>query len=62
MANTPYVVSETVNPSAAITSVATTSATSTSPYGFTTAAQADAIVTSVNSMIAALRKAGIILT
>lgn len=35
----------------AITSVTTTAATSTTPYGFATAAQADAIVTDVNLLI-----------
>lgn len=35
----------------AITTVVTTAATSTSPYGFATAAQADAIVAAVNSLI-----------
>ena len=37
--------------SSAITSVATTGATNSSPYGYTTAAQADAIVTAINSVI-----------
>lgn len=36
----------------AITTVVTTAATSTSPYGFATAAQGDAIVAAVNSLIA----------
>lgn len=40
--------------------VATTGATNSSPYGFTTAAQADAIVTLVNALRTALLNAGII--
>lgn len=45
---------------AAITSVTTTSATSTTnAYGFTTAAQADAIVASLNAVITALANIGI---
>ena len=35
----------------AITTAVSTAATSTSPYGFATAAQADAIVAAVNSLI-----------
>lgn len=37
------------NPTA--TAVATTAATATSPYGYTTAAQADAIVAAINALI-----------
>jgi hypothetical protein len=41
----------------------TTAATSTTnAYGYTTAAQADAIVTSLNSVIAALKTLGLIAT
>jgi len=40
--------------------VATTGATNSSPYGFTTAAQADAIVTLLNEIRAALVAKGII--
>lgn len=40
--------------------VTTTAATNTSPYGFTTAAQADAIVTLVNELRAALVALGLI--
>lgn len=44
----------------AITAVATTAATSTTnAYGYTTAAQADAIVTAVNSIITALQNIGV---
>lgn len=39
--------------------VATTGATNSSPYGFTTAAQADALVTAVNNILAALKANGI---
>ena len=45
---------------AAITSPASTGATSSSPYGFTTAAQADALVTAVRSILVALREKGLI--
>lgn len=45
---------------AAQDAVATTSATNTTPYGFTTAAQADAIVTLVNELRAALVEKGLI--
>ena len=44
----------------AITSVTTTAATSTTnAYGFTTAAQADAIVTAVNALVVAVQNFGI---
>lgn len=44
----------------AITAVSTTAATSTTnAYGYTTAAQADAIVTAVNSLITAVKNFGI---
>jgi hypothetical protein len=36
---------------AAISAVATTGATNSSPYGYTTSAQADAIVTAINAII-----------
>jgi hypothetical protein len=38
----------------------TASSSTTNAYGYTTAAQADAIVTSLNSVIAALKTLGII--
>lgn len=48
---------------AAITSVNTTAATSTTnAFGFTTSTQADAIVTSINSILTALRECGMIAT
>lgn len=40
--------------------VATTGATNTAPYGYTTAAQADAIVTLVNELRASLVEKGLI--
>lgn len=40
--------------------VATTGATNTTPYGFTTAAQANAVVTLVNELRAALVEKGLI--
>lgn len=46
--------------SAAQAAVATTAATSATPFGYTTAAQADAIVTLVNELRAALVAVGII--
>ena len=47
----------------AITSVTTTAATSTTnAYGYTTAAQADAIVTAVNALITKLASTGLIAT
>lgn len=46
---------------ALITAVATTAATSTTnAYGYTTAAQADAIVASLNAAIAALKTLGLV--
>ena len=49
-----------VRAGAAQAAVTTTAATSTTPYGFAAAAQADAIVTLVNELRAALVAAGII--
>lgn len=43
----------------AITAVNTTAASSSSPFGFTTSTQADAIVTAVNSLITAVKNFGI---
>lgn len=45
---------------AAQTAVVTTGATNSTPYGFTTAAQADSIVTLLNEVRAALVAKGII--
>lgn len=47
---------------ATVTSVTTTAATSTTPYGYLTSTQADAIVTSLNSVIAKLKTLGLIAT
>lgn len=44
---------------AAITSVSTSAPTSSSPFGFVTTAQLTALVTAVNSIIAALKEKGI---
>lgn len=45
---------------AAIDLVATTGPTDTSPYGYTTSAQAAYIVTAINDIISALTAAGIL--
>lgn len=45
-------------PAVSITSVATTGATNVSPYGFTTASQANAVVTKLNAVISALQANG----
>lgn len=42
-----------------VAAVATTGATNSTPYGFTTAAQADALVAAVNSLLAACKAAGV---
>lgn len=47
------------NQSAHVANVATTGTTNTTPYGFTTAGQGDALVAAVNSILAALVAAGI---
>ena len=59
MANTPYVTTATNFP-ATIAAVATTAATTTTPYGFTTATQPAALIAAVNSILAALKDRGII--
>lgn len=46
---------------AAITAPAATGSTSTTPFGFTTSTQADALVTAVRAIIVALQAAGITL-
>lgn len=52
-----------VDQPAAVTDVTTTGASSTTnAYGYTTAAQADAIVESLNAVIARLRETGSIAT
>lgn len=50
-----------VDQPAAVTTVTTTAATSTSPYGYTST-QADAIVTGLNAVIARLRELNLIAT
>ena len=47
---------------AVITAVATTGATASSPVGFTTTNQANAIVTALNSVITRLNTVGLIAT
>lgn len=44
---------------AAITPPASTASTNTTPYGYSTQAQADAVVTAVRAIITALHNAGI---
>lgn len=47
----PSGASQSAVPTTAITTVVTTAATATSPYGYATSTQADAIVAAVNSLI-----------
>lgn len=52
-----------VDQPAAVSDVTTTGATSTTnAYGYTTAAQADAVVTAINALLARVREIGIIAT
>lgn len=51
-----------VDQPAAVTSVTTTAATSTTPYGYLTSTQADAVVTGLNAVMARLRELGLIAT
>lgn len=44
---------------ALVANVATTGSTTTTPYGYTTAAQADAIVTTINSILDILKTHGL---
>jgi len=46
----------------AVTTVTTTAASSTTPYGYTTSTQADAIVTAVNALISKLGASNLGLT
>jgi hypothetical protein len=48
----PAAAAQSVVPTTAITTAVSTGATSTTPYGFATAAQGDAVVAAVNSLIA----------
>lgn len=57
MASTPYVTTDTFLRAADLTAVVTTTPTSSSPYGFTLA-QATAIITQLNAVIALLKVAG----
>ena len=50
-----------VDQPAAVTSVTTTAATSTTPYGYSST-QADGIVASLNAVVARLRELGLIAT
>lgn len=52
-------VNQPANQVALISAVITTAATNSSPYGFATAAQADALVANINSIRLALIAAGI---
>lgn len=45
---------------AALTAVATTGATTSTPYGYTTAAQADAITARINEIITVLEAHGLV--
>lgn len=58
MSSTPYQTSATFVRAVDITSVVTTGSTTTTPYGFTTAAQADGLVATVNSILALLKAQG----
>lgn len=52
-----------VDQPASVADVTTTAATSTTnAYGYTTAAQADAIVTAINEILARIRETGVIST
>lgn len=52
-------VNQTSNQATYVAAVITTAATSTTPYGFATAAQADAVVSNLNAIRAAIVAAGI---
>lgn len=58
MSSTPYQTTDTLLRAADLTAVASTGTTTTTPYGFTTAAQADAVVTQLNLIIALLKAHG----
>lgn len=59
MPSTPYQVTDTRLTASALTSVVTTGTTTTTPYGFATAAQGDALVAQVNAIIALLKAQGL---
>lgn len=56
---TGAIVQQNANRAALVAAVITTAATSTSPFGFATAAQADSIVTLVNALRAAMIAQGL---
>lgn len=58
MSSTPYQTSATFLLPSDFVSVTTAGATTTTPYGYATAAQANAIVTAVNAIIAYLQAQG----
>lgn len=58
MPATPYVTTDTLTLASGLTSVTTAAATSTTPYGYAGAAQADAVITQLNLIIALLKANG----
>ena len=60
MSATPYQTTATLVSAFDLTLVATTGATTTTPYGFTTSAQANAIVTQLNAVITLLQAAAVV--
>lgn len=60
MSATPYQTTATLVSAFDLTLVTTTGSTTTTPYGYTTAAQADAIVTQVNALITLAKAAAIV--
>jgi len=60
MLATPYQTTATLISAFDLTLVTTAGSTTTTPYGFATAAQADAIVTQVNAIIAVLKAAAVV--
>lgn len=58
---TPYSLNGSTVYPGPISDVATTAATTTSPYGFTTLAQANAIPVTINAIITALEQQGIVI-
>lgn len=50
-ASTPYQYTDTLTQQNTLVSVTTVASTTTAPFGFSTKAQADAIVTAVNALI-----------
>lgn len=56
----PYTQTPSTSYPGTIADVATTGSTTTTPYGYTTAAQANAIPTTINAIITALELQGVI--